>query len=63
MKIFWDTNLFIYLWEDSANTERVVRLAANLESRRARLCASSLTIASLDHVLELLQPRADGNHN
>ena len=56
MKIFWDTNLFIYLWENSANTERVVRLAANLESRSARLCTSSLTIAEI-----LVHPMRSGD--
>ena len=47
MKAFWDTNLFIYLWEDSLNAERVARLSRLMDSHNGQICTSSLTIAEI----------------
>lgn len=47
MKCFWDTNLFIYLWEDSEHTQHVSELARLLDARDGQICTSALTIAEI----------------
>ena len=51
MRVFWDTNLFIYLWEDSPARTRVESLAAWQDSAGAELVTSTLTLGEL-----LVQP-------
>ncbi len=47
-RIFWDTNLFIYLIEDYGKlTERVVRLAERMLERNDQLCTSTLTLGEV----------------
>ncbi len=47
-RIFWDTNLFIYLLEDKgAQTKAVVRLAERMEQRGDQLITSALTLGEL----------------
>src|SRR5262245_11254633 len=56
-KIFWDTNLFIYLIEDSPQfADRVVALRQSMLARRDTLYTSSLTIGEV-----LAKPVAAGN--
>ncbi len=56
-RIFWDTNLFIYLLEDrGANTETVVRLAQKMEERGDQLMTSTFTLGEL-----LVHPTSLGN--
>ena len=47
MRIFWDTNLFVYLWEESVRTEQVVALANWQRQQHAELVTSTLTIGEL----------------
>ena len=47
MKVFWDTNLFIYLWENSELTDKALRLAEQLSNEGAVLCTSSLTLGEI----------------
>ncbi len=58
MRVFWDTNLFIYLWEDSPARARVDSLAAWQESAGAELLTSTLTIGEL-----LVQPLRRRRHD
>ena len=47
-RIFWDTNLFIYLFEDkSERTERVVALRELMIERQDHLVASALTLGEI----------------
>lgn len=56
-RIFWDTNLFIYLFEDNAVFgERVQRLRRRMIERGDELCTSWLTLGEL-----LTKPRSEGN--
>ena len=54
MKIFGDTNLFIYLWENSDFTEKVLRLADQYSSNSDDLCTSSLSLGEI-----LVKPFSD----
>ena len=52
-RIFWDTNLFIYLLEDSgALSKRVTELRERMVSRRDQLYTSTLTLGEI-----LVKPR------
>lgn len=47
-RVFWDTNLFIYLMEDYGDlSERVVRLRERMLVRSDELCTSTLTLGEL----------------
>ena len=47
-RIFWDTNLFIYLFEDKGErTERVVSLRQRMIERQDQLLTSALTLAEV----------------
>ena len=43
MRVFWDTNLFIYLWEDSPMLARMEVLLAWQNARQAEVVTSTLT--------------------
>lgn len=46
--IFWDTNLFIYLFEGQGErADRVAALRERMIERKDRLCTSSLTLGEL----------------
>ena len=56
-RIFWDTNLFIYLFEDYGEfSRRVQRLRANMLSRGDQLLTSALTLGEV-----LVKPLEEGN--
>jgi len=55
MKVFWDTNLFIYLWEDSGYTKKVLQLADQYSASGDELCTSSLSLGEI-----LVKPFSDG---
>jgi predicted nucleic acid-binding protein len=56
-RIFWDTNLFIYLWEDyGALSQAVVELRAKMLRRGDQLLTSTLTLAEI-----LVKPTVAGN--
>jgi predicted nucleic acid-binding protein len=56
-RIFWDTNLFIYLWEDyGALSQAVVELRAKMLQRGDQLLTSTLTLAEI-----LVKPTVAGN--
>ena len=57
MRIFWDTNLFIYLWEDPAR-ERMESLLAWQEAQEAEVVTSCLTLGEL-LVKPMQRQRAD----
>ena len=47
-RIFWDTNLFIYLFEDKGElTERVVSLRERMVERQDQLLTSALTLGEI----------------
>jgi predicted nucleic acid-binding protein len=47
-RIFWDTNLFIYLIEDYGKlSERVVGLRQRMNARQDELCTSTLTLGEI----------------
>jgi predicted nucleic acid-binding protein len=47
-KIFWDTNLFIYLFENNRNyVGRVQEIRLGMLSRGDQLCTSSLTVGEI----------------
>jgi predicted nucleic acid-binding protein len=47
-RIFWDTNLFIYLMEDYGDlSERVARLRERMLARGDELCTSTLTLGEV----------------
>lgn len=57
-RVFWDTNLFIYLLEDrGALTEQVNRLAERMIDRGDQLFTSALTLGEL-----LVKPLEQGDH-
>jgi predicted nucleic acid-binding protein len=58
VRVFWDTNLFIYLWEDSPAHGRVESLAAWQDSAGAELVTSTLTVGEL-----LVQPLKRRRHD
>jgi predicted nucleic acid-binding protein len=47
MRIFWDTNLFVYLWERSVRTDQVEALINWQRQHEAELVTSTLTIGEL----------------
>ena len=56
-RIFWDTNLFIYLIEDYGQlSQRVVVLRERMLRRNDQLCTSTLTLAEV-----LVKPLEAGN--
>ena len=56
-RVFWDTNLFIYLIEDSGERgARVGQLAQRIMERKDQLCTSTLTLGEL-----LVKPKEAGN--
>jgi predicted nucleic acid-binding protein len=56
-RIFWDTNLFIYLWEDYGALSQAVRdLRTKMLHRGDQLLTSTLTLAEI-----LVQPTAAGD--
>jgi predicted nucleic acid-binding protein len=56
-RIFWDTNLFIYLWEDyGALSQAVQDLRTKMLHRGDQLLTSTLTLAEI-----LVKPTAAGN--
>lgn len=56
-RIFWDTNLFIYLWEDYGTlSQAVAELRAKMLRRGDQLLTSTLTLAEI-----LVKPTDDGN--
>jgi predicted nucleic acid-binding protein len=57
-RIFWDTNLFIYLFEDhGARANRVAALLARMRERDDELVTSMLTLGEL-----LVRPLAAGDN-
>jgi predicted nucleic acid-binding protein len=55
-RIFWDTNLFIYLLEDHGRlTERVTHLAERMHERDDQLFTSTMTLGEV-----LVRPAARG---
>ena len=56
-RIFWDTNLFVYLFEDKGElTERVVSLRERMIERNDELLTSTLTLGEI-----LVKPMEAGN--
>jgi predicted nucleic acid-binding protein len=56
-RIFWDTNLFIYLWEDYGQlSETVAELRGKMLRRGDQLLTSTLTLAEI-----LVKPTDAGN--
>jgi predicted nucleic acid-binding protein len=56
-RIFWDTNLFIYLWEDyGALSQAVEDLREKMLRRGDQLLTSTLTLAEI-----LVKPTTSGN--
>ena len=56
-RIFWDTNLFIYLWEDyGALSQAVADLRTKMLQRRDHLLTSTLTLGEI-----LVKPTTAGN--
>jgi len=56
-RIFWDTNLFIYLWEDYGTlSEAVKELRVKMLRRGDQLLTSTLTLAEI-----LVKPADAGN--
>ena len=56
-RIFWDTNLFIYLWEDyGALSQAVHNLRAKMLRRGDQLVTSTLTLGEI-----LVKPTVVGN--
>ena len=47
MRVFWDTNLFVYLWEGSVRTRQVEALINWQHQHEAELVTSTLTIGEL----------------
>ena len=56
-RIFWDTNLFVYLFEDKGElTERVLSLRERMIERSDELLTSALTLGEI-----LVKPMEAGN--
>lgn len=55
--VFWDTNLFIYLFEQNPQfAPRVIEIRKNMLARGDRLVTSSLTVGEI-----LVKPAGEGN--
>ncbi len=57
MRVFWDTNLFIYLWEDSLARGRMESLVAWQNAQEAEVVTSCLTLGEL--LVRPMQRRRD----
>ena len=58
-RVFWDTNLFIYLLEDSGpQSDRVVAVRERMLERNDELCTSTLTLGEV-----LVKPMEEGNES
>jgi predicted nucleic acid-binding protein len=57
MRVFWDTNLFIYLWEDSPARLQMEALVAWQNSRQAEVVTSTLTSGEV--LVQPLRKRRD----
>lgn len=56
-RIFWDTNLFIYLWEDYGSlSQAVIQLRTRMLRRGDQLLTSTLTLGEI-----LVKPTVAGN--
>ena len=44
MKVFWDTNLFIYLWERQGDASEMDALCERIDSEKHSIVTSSLTL-------------------
>ena len=56
-RVFWDTNLFIYLFEDyGRRSAQVTALRRRMLERNDQLCSSTLTLSEV-----LVKPREAGN--
>jgi predicted nucleic acid-binding protein len=56
-RIFWDTNLFIYLWEDYGSlSQAVIQLRTRMLRRGDQLLTSTLTLGEI-----LVKPTLAGN--
>lgn len=56
-RVFWDTNLFIYLLEDAGpQSERVVSIRERMLERADELCTSTLTLGEV-----LVKPAEQGD--
>lgn len=56
-RVFWDTNLFIYLLEDfGPQSDRVAEVRARMLERDDELCTSTLTLGEV-----LVKPAEQGN--
>jgi predicted nucleic acid-binding protein len=56
-RVFWDTNLFIYLWEDYGPlTQAVIELRTRMLQRGDQLVTSTLTLGEI-----LVKPTISGN--
>jgi predicted nucleic acid-binding protein len=54
-RVFWDTNLFIYLFEGGELASRVMELRSRMRARGDQLLTSTLTLGEL-----LVKPREKG---
>ena len=58
-RVFWDSNLFIYLLEDRGSLgERVATLRGRMKERNDRLFTSALTLGEI-----LVKPIESGSHD
>lgn len=58
-RVFWDTNLYIYLFEEYGRFSRQVRqLRSNMLARGDQLMTSTLTLGEI-----LVKPSEDGNQD
>ena len=58
MKIFWDTNLFIYLWEKKSHFQEMSALTAFVEAGHHTLATSTLTLGEI-----LVHPSRSGRED
>lgn len=57
-RVFWDTNIFVYLLEDyGALTKKTEHLRASMLARGDQLLTSTLTLGEV-----LVKPRREGRH-
>ena len=47
MKVFWDTNLFIYLWERRGDASEMDALCERIDSEKHTIVTSSLTLGEI----------------
>lgn len=58
MKFFWDTNFFIYLWEDGPQTPMAKKFAQWIAAENHQVITSTLTLGEI-----LVQPLRMGNES